>query len=68
MAEPAEELAPGRVLLTRQEEGNLRYAYEMFDDDRSGDLSQGEIIKLLQRLSLEPWRFTAKRVWEGQAH
>ena len=52
MAEPAEELAPGRVLLTRQEEGNLRYAYEMFDDDRSGDLSQGEIIKLLQRLSL----------------
>jgi hypothetical protein len=44
--------APGRVLLTTAEEGNLRYAFELFDIDRSGDLSQGEIIKLCMRLNL----------------
>ena len=46
------QLAQGRQFLSIREESNLRYAYEMFDDDRSGDLSQGEIIKLLQRLNV----------------
>jgi hypothetical protein len=48
----AERLAQGRETLTEREQANLRYAYNMFDDDRSGDLSQGEIIKLLQRLGV----------------
>ena len=47
-----DDLAKGRSMLTKGEESNLRHAFEMFDHDRSGDLSQGEIIKLLLRMNM----------------
>ena len=49
---PEDDLAKGRSMLTKGEESNLRHAFEMFDHDRSGDLSQGEIIKLLLRMNM----------------
>ena len=42
---------PCQVMTIRHRK-NLQSAFEMFDEDRSGELSQGEIIKLLLRLSV----------------
>ena len=42
---------PCRVMTVRHK-ANLKQAFEMFDEDDSGELSQGEIIKLLLRLSV----------------
>jgi predicted PurR-regulated permease PerM len=39
-------------VMTIRHRQNLQAAFEMFDEDRSGELSQGEIIKLLLRLSV----------------
>lgn len=39
-------------VMTLRHRQNLQSAFEMFDEDHSGELSQGEIIKLLLRLSV----------------